>query len=44
MIKNDYDDIYLKQNEEVNKFVEKLTKENSSLKFEIKQLKSELIK
>ena len=44
MIKNDYDDIYMKRNEEINKFVENLAKENSSLKLEINQLKSELIK
>ena len=44
MIKNDYDDIYMKQNEDINKFVENLAKENSTLKLEINQLKSELIK
>ena len=44
IIKNDYDDIYMKQNEDINKFVENLAKENSSLKLEINQLKSELIK
>ena len=44
MIKNDYDDIYMKQNEDINKFVENLAKENSTLKLEINQLNSELIK
>ena len=44
IIKNDYDDIYIKQNEEITKFVDKLAKENSSLKQEINKLKSENIK
>ena len=29
MIKNDYDDMYLEQNEDINKFVDNLAKENS---------------
>ena len=44
IIKNDYDEIYIKQNEDISKFVDKLAKENSSLKLEIKKLKSENIK
>ena len=44
MIRTDYDDIYLKQNEDIKKFVDKLAKENSLLKLEVNKLKSELIK
>ena len=44
MIKNDYDDIFMKEKEEIKKFVDNLANENSSLKLEISQLKTEIIK
>jgi len=44
LIRADYDDIYLKQNEDIKKFVDKLAKENSLLKLEVNKLKTELIK
>ena len=43
-IKNDYEDIYINQQNDINRFVEKLAKENSELKLEISKLKTELIK
>ena len=44
IIKNDYDDIFMKEKEEIKKFVDNLANENSLLKLEINKLKSELIK
>lgn len=44
IIKNDYNDIYTKQNEDISKFVDKLAKENSSLKKKIKILNLEILK
>ena len=43
-IKNDYEDIYINQQNDINRFVEKLANENSELKLEISKLKTELIK
>jgi len=43
-IKNEYDEIYLNQRNDINKFVEKLANENSELKLEISKLKSEIMK
>ena len=43
-IKNEYDEIYLNQQNDINKFVEKLANENSELKLEISKLKSEIMK
>ena len=43
-IKNDYEDIYMNQQNDINKFVEKLAEENSELKLEISKLKTEIIK
>jgi hypothetical protein len=43
-IKNDYEDIYINQQNDINRFVEKLANENSELKLEISKLKIELIK
>ena len=43
-IKNDYDSIYINQQNDINKFVEKLANENSELKLEISKLKSEIMK
>ena len=43
-IKNDYEDIYVNQQNDINRFVEKLANENSELKLEISKLKTELIK
>ena len=43
-IKNDYEDIYMNQQNDINKFVEKLAEENSELKLEISKLKNEIIK
>ena len=42
-IKNEYDEIYLNQQNDINKFVEKLANENSELKLEISKLKSEIM-
>ena len=42
-IKNDYDSIYLNQQNDINKFVEKLAKENSKLKFEISELNQKIL-
>ena len=42
-IKNDYDFIYLNQQNDINKFVEKLAKENSKLKFEISELNQKIL-
>ena len=42
-IKNDYDSIYINQQNDINKFVEKLAKENSELKLEISELKQKII-
>ena len=44
IIKNDYNDIYVKQNEDIIKFIDILAKDNSLLKVEINKLKSENIK
>ena len=43
-IKNDYEDIYINQQNDINRFVEKFANENSELKLEISKLKTELIK
>ena len=43
-IKNDYEDIYMIQQNDINNFVEKLAKENSELKSEISMLKTEILK
>ena len=43
-IKNDYEDIYVNQQNDINRFVEKLANENSELKLEISKLKTDLIK
>ena len=42
-IKNDYDSIYINQQNDINKFVEKLAKENSELKLEISELNQKII-
>ena len=42
-IKNDYDSIYINQQNDINKFVEKLAKENSELKLEISELNKKII-
>ena len=42
-IKNDYGSIYLNQQNDINKFVEKLAKENSKLKFEISELNQKIL-
>ena len=42
-IKNDCDSIYLNQQNDINKFVEKLAKENSKLKFEISELNQKIL-
>ena len=41
-IKNDYDSLYINQQNDINKFVEKLAKENSELKLEISELNQEI--
>ena len=43
-IKSDYEDIYMNQQNDINKFVNKLAKENSDLKSEISNLKIEIFK
>ena len=42
-IKNDYDSLYINQQNDINKFVEKLAKENSELKLEISELNQKII-
>ena len=44
IIKNDYDEIFISQNKDITLFVDKLAKENSSLKIEINKLKLEISK
>ena len=44
IMKNDYDEIFISQNKDIAVFVDKLAKENSSLKIEINKLKSEISK
>ena len=41
-IKNDYEEIYIKQQKDIKEFVEHLAKENSELKLEISKLKIEI--
>ena len=43
-IKSDYDDIYMNQQNDINKFVQKLANENSKLKSEISKLNIEILK
>ena len=43
-IKSDYDDIYMNQQNDINKFVQKLASENSKLKSEISKLNIEILK
>ena len=43
-IKSDYDDIYMNQQNDINKFVQKLANENSKLKSEISKLNKEILK
>ena len=43
-IKSDYDDIFMNQQNDINKFVQKLASENSKLKSEISKLNIELLK
>ena len=44
IIKNDYNEIHMKQNEDIAKFVDKLAKENSSLKVMNNKLNLEILK
>ena len=44
IIKNDFNDIHMKQNEDIAKFVDKLAKENSTLKVTNNKLNLEILK
>ena len=43
-IKNDFEDIYISKQNDINKYIEKLANENSQLKLENSKLKQEIIK